>query len=135
MGPNAMGGQDFGWKLAEEVLVELKRIKRNGNTLQGIANNMGKAVNEINDTDILKHISDRTDVDDAPVAMDDDYSDEYEENVKRLEREGSKVDTRLEDARIEAEELGIDVTNYGENLNLIKARIAKEKRRIQSLQV
>jgi hypothetical protein len=131
MGPNAMGGQDFGWKLAEEVVVELRRIKRNPSVLQGIANNMGKALNEISDTDILKYISDHTDVDDAPIAMEDDFEEEYNANVRRLERETrDKVDPRMEDARIEAEDLGLDVSKYSSYALLRSAIVRAQSKQL-----
>jgi len=139
IGPNAMGGQDFGWKLAPEVLVELKRLRRDPATIQQIANNMSKTFNEINDIDLLKYISDRTDIDRAPVAMDDDFEDEYEAEVRHLEGKnklkpntdrGESVDMRLEDARIEAGELGLDISSYGDNLGLIRGAITRAKNKL-----
>lgn len=129
MSPNITQGQDFGWRLAPEVAVELKRIKRDPALLQQIANNMKKSVEELNEPDLLKYISDHTAVENAPVAMEGDYEDEYRAEIKRIEQEGSAVDTRLEDAKIAAMELGIDTTPYGDSARLINMAIGKFKKK------
>lgn len=84
-GPNAQNGQDFGWRLAPEVVVELKRIKKNTAILESIAIKFKKSVDELKETDILKYISDKTRVDDAPSGQEGDYEDEYMAEIRALE--------------------------------------------------
>jgi len=85
-GVNSQNGQDYGWRLAAEVVVELKRIKRNPETIERIAVAFRKNAEDIGDTDILKWISDHTPTDEAPVALEGDFEDEYVNEIRRLER-------------------------------------------------
>lgn len=84
--PNITQGQDFGWRLAPEVVVQMRRIKEDFNLLLQIANRFKKNVDELNDPDILMHISMTTDAEHAPVATQEDYTDEYNEEIRRIER-------------------------------------------------
>lgn len=85
LGPNALNGQDFGWRLAPEVVVEMRRIRENVSQMESIAIRTKKNIDEINDYDILVFISDKTDVESAPVAQKGDYSDKYVKEIMRLE--------------------------------------------------
>lgn len=87
-GPNALVGQDFGWRLAPEVVVEMRRIRNDPRRIQEIANNFQKPYNEVGETDILKYISDKTSVASAPVAIEGDYEDEYKAAIAKLEKAG-----------------------------------------------
>lgn len=86
-GPNVQQGQDFGWRLAPEVVVELKRIRQDYQKLMEIAQRYAKPVEDVNEPDILRYISDRTSWEDAPVAQEGDYSDEYAAEIRRLEQQ------------------------------------------------
>lgn len=81
--PNITQGQDFGWRLAPEVLVEAKRIAQDMNQLQIVATRFGKPLEEIRENDILAYISARTTPENAPVASTDDYQDAYDQEVRR----------------------------------------------------
>lgn len=89
--PNVSQGQDFGWRIAPEVVVELRRIKRNAEILKQIASNINKALNEVSEIDVLKYISDMTDLEVAPDVDPEDYEDEYRAEIKRLEKGLPKV--------------------------------------------
>lgn len=82
--PNITQGQDFGWRLAPEVVVEMKRIKQDVNLLQVIATRIQKALEDVTEPDILGYISARTTPENAPVAVSDDYQDVYDQEVRRL---------------------------------------------------
>ena len=84
--PNITQGQDFGWKLAPEVVVKMKQIKRDPRMIQEIAVRYGILTDSVGEPEILNYISDQTSADDAPVAMEADYTDEYDAEVRRLER-------------------------------------------------
>lgn len=86
-GPNVNQGQDFGWRLAPEVVVELKRIARNSALLQEIAVRYKRPLEDVGEKEILKYISDKTKAKDAPVAQDGDYEDTYRADIARLESE------------------------------------------------
>lgn len=84
-GPNAQYGQDFGWRLAPEVVVRMKRLRQDPETIERIARRYKKAEEDLTETDFLQYISEQTPVDDAPVAQEGDYEDEYMAEIRRLE--------------------------------------------------
>jgi hypothetical protein len=83
--PNVLQGQDFGWRLAPEVVVRLKRIKADMRTLERIAVRYAIPLENVDERAILKYISDMTAEEEAPVAQEADYSDEYEAEIRKLE--------------------------------------------------
>lgn len=89
-GPNANNGQDFGWRLAPEVVIQMRRIMRDELTLERIAARYKKPLDEIREIDVLTFISDTTKVENAPVAQDGDYNDQYYAEIKRLEESSSE---------------------------------------------
>jgi hypothetical protein len=86
--PNAYQGQDFGWRLAPAVHVAMKKIKQDYDELERIARRMSKPVEEVSESDILYHISNKTRLENAPVADVTDYQDEYDAQVRALEQAG-----------------------------------------------
>lgn len=91
--PNATFGQDFGWRLAPEVVVEMKRIKQDGSTLERIASRYRMQLEDLSEKEILQWISEKTDAKNAPVAGEADYTDEYNQEIRRLEKEANKSTT------------------------------------------
>lgn len=90
--PNVTQGQDFGWRLAPEVVVEMKQIKQDMNLLQVIAQRISRPIDEITEPDILTYISAKTAPDHAPVADDTDYQDIYDQEVRRQLQENEKAE-------------------------------------------
>jgi hypothetical protein len=90
LGPNAHQGQDFGWRLAPEVVIEMKRIKNDYRKLESIAVSRKKSVEELKDSDILRYISKQTLEEDAPIAQEGDYEEEYLAEISALERKSKK---------------------------------------------
>lgn len=91
--PNITQGQDFGWRLAPEVVVQMRKIKQDFNQLQAIASRYAMPVDAVGEPEILRYISDRTAPDHAQVAEDADYSDEYNEEIRRLEAKDTTDET------------------------------------------
>jgi hypothetical protein len=83
--PNVSQGQDFGWRLAPEVVVEMKQIKGDQNLMLNIAKMYNRPLEDVGEPEILAYISDKTRDEDAPVADDSDYTDEYQAEIRRLE--------------------------------------------------
>lgn len=92
-GPNANVGQDFGWRLAPAVVVELRQIKGDIDILDRIARRIKKSTEELTEPDLIDYISSKTSPENAPVAFDEDYSDEYNDEIRRLENKAKKVST------------------------------------------
>lgn len=89
--PNITQGQDFGWRMAPEVVVEMKRIKQDYPTLLQIAQRINKNVDELQESDILMYISAQSTPESAPVAQVADYQDDYDLEVRRLSEEQTKA--------------------------------------------
>jgi hypothetical protein len=96
--PNVLQGQDFGWRLAPEVVVRLKRIKADMRTLERIAVRYAIPLENVDERAILKYISDMTAEAEAPVAQEADYSDDYEAEIRELEtkEKAAKSSTKKE---------------------------------------
>jgi len=89
-GPNANNMQDFGWRLAPEVVIQMKRIKNDPEKILEIASRFRKSFDEVGDTDVLQYISLTTRTADAPVAQEADYEDEYRAEIAKLEKKSLK---------------------------------------------
>lgn len=96
LGVNARQGQDFGWRLAPEIVIQMRRIKEDYPKLMQIAQQFSKNVDELNDPDILHYISLQTSPEAAPIARQDDYQDVYDQEVRRQLQE-SETPTQTED--------------------------------------
>lgn len=91
--PNVSQGQDFGWRLAPAVVVEMKQIKQDPNILQQIATRINKPFEDITEPDVLGYISAKTAPQSAPVANNSDYSDVYDDEIRRLSRGDDETQT------------------------------------------
>jgi hypothetical protein len=91
--PNITQGQDMGWRMAPEVVIEMKHIKQDITALERIAARYRKALEDLNEVDILHWISDKTSLEAAPLADVNDYQDEYDASVRALEQAGKKAVT------------------------------------------
>jgi hypothetical protein len=87
--PNVSQGQDFGWRFAPEVVVEMKQIMADPAKIQEIANRFRIMYEDVGETDVLTWISNKTELMAAPVANSEDYSDDYAAEIKRLEAESA----------------------------------------------
>lgn len=92
LGPNAREGQDFGWRLAAEVVVEMRRIRQRPDEMVRIAATYNVLPEDVDDKRILQYISDKTSPDDAPVAQQGDYEEEYRDEIRRVENAAIKKD-------------------------------------------
>jgi hypothetical protein len=102
--PNVSQGQDFGWRLAPEVVVEMDAIKADPQLLLQIAQRYNRPLEDVGEPEILAYISDKTRDEDAPVAETGDYTDEYHAEIRRLKGiEDSPVAGSLTTDELEAE--------------------------------
>lgn len=83
--PNITQGQDFGWRLAPEVVVEMKKIKQDLPMLERIAARFKKALEDLNEIDILHYISNKTTLEAAPEVDVADFQDDYDRQIRSLE--------------------------------------------------
>src|SRR5258708_1606025 len=67
--PNITQGQDLGWRLAPEVVIEVKQKKQDLDKLERIASRYRKALEDLTEVDILHWISDKTKLEVAPIEI------------------------------------------------------------------
>lgn len=97
--PNIAQGQDFGWRLAPEVVVELNRIASDPDELQKVANRFRITPEDVTEYQIITFISRKTVEADAPVAKEGDYTDTYAKNIRKAEEKAqAKVEKPDTDA-------------------------------------
>lgn len=121
--PNITQGQDFGWRLAPEIVVEIKKLKQDPNQLVIIANRIGKPLEDVTEPDILSYVSARVTAENAPVASNEDYSDIYDNEIRRKLKE-SEADKAFSDA-----ENGVSPNaEPKESLADLEKRVALEER-------
>ncbi len=89
--PNITQGQDFGWRLAPEIVVEMKKIKQDMDMLERIARRFGKSVDDVVETDILTYISNKTKLEEAPQPEANQFEDEYDQQIRALEGKNDKT--------------------------------------------
>lgn len=119
--PNITQGQDFGWRLAPEVVVEMKKIKQDRRLLESIAHTYNRPLEDVGEPEILQYISDMTAPEDAAVAQDGDYTDEYEQEIRDLERSAK------EEAKAAASSETVTTTTT-ESLADLEKRVELEER-------
>lgn len=96
--PNITQGQDFGWRLAPEVVVEMEEILQDPIMLERIAAQRRIPLEDVGEKEVLTFISRRTDAENAPVANDIDNVDEYQKQIRdeRAKRDKAKKTTDSE---------------------------------------
>lgn len=124
--PNITQGQDFGWRLAPAVLVEMKEIKQNPMLLQQISITYQRPLEDIGEPDILTYISDKTARENAPVAEEDDYTDMYDQEVRRLTKE--QLDAKKKAATEAAAATVAQLAPQQESIADLQKRVELEER-------
>lgn len=91
--PNAMQGQDMGWRLAPETVIELERISSDPATLQTIAATFGILLESVSESDILTYISmqNREEITGAKVNT-RELQHQYEADIARLRERDLKIE-------------------------------------------
>jgi hypothetical protein len=87
--PNVNQGQDFGWRLAPETVVEIERIQQDPRLLESIAVQLGILPDSITETNILQYISAQNDrkvqgLEQTP----EDFQKQYEDDIRRIRDSG-----------------------------------------------
>lgn len=104
-GPNAHRGQDFGWRLAPETVVELERIQNDSEELHKICDIYDVLLENINEYHILKYISDKNDKEKTGEKNSEkDFSREYEKEIRQLKGD-DEGDVELKSDIMEEDEI------------------------------
>lgn len=101
--PNITQGQDFGWRLAPEVVVEMRQIKSDLTLMERIAARFKKGLEDLTEIDILTWISNKTTLEAAPEVDVADFQDDYERQVRLLEGKPEVSAGAMTDEELEAE--------------------------------
>lgn len=98
LSPNAgVRGQDFGWRLAPEVIAEMDLVREDYDTLERISKRIGAGIDDIRDFHILSYVADRSFAEDAKkarvnVPTSTDMEDDYRARVKAAK--GGKLEVQ-----------------------------------------
>lgn len=88
--PNALKGQDFGWRLSPETVVEMDRIRADQNTLNNIAAKNRVSPDEVTDAHVLKYIMHESTSDNTGVSKSDaDFESDYHKEIEQLRQQQS----------------------------------------------
>lgn len=93
-GPNAQGGQDFGWRLAPETVARMREIQSDQSALDRIKLNFQLA-DEPKNTDILRWISlqDSREEQGATQEQAVDFERQYQDEIRAIEDRSAKSKT------------------------------------------
>jgi hypothetical protein len=88
MSPNALKGQDFGWRLAPEIVDKIETLKTDLPTLTNLSRNIGVPIDELRDFHLLNYIAEQEFAAEALRVRQSGESNvheqSYEERVKAL---------------------------------------------------
>ena len=86
--PNALKGQDFGWRLAPEIVAQMDRIKGDVNQMDLLSRRIGVAMDDIRDFHVLNYIAEMEFAAEAmreqAAASKTVYEEEYEARLRKL---------------------------------------------------
>jgi hypothetical protein len=88
LSPNASKGQDFGWRLAPELVVKIDEMSQDPETLDRISRALGVGVDEISIIHIVQYLSSRDDLAqktaDIQRARNPEFKQAYDAKVEAL---------------------------------------------------
>lgn len=87
LSPNAgVRGQDFGWRLAPEVVAEMTAVRQDYETMENISKRIGVPIDEIKDFHVLNYVAEKDFAKDAmkarTVSVSPAFEDDYRARVK-----------------------------------------------------
>ena len=102
LSPNALKGQDFGWRLAPEIVAKMDEVKSDPQTLDMLARRIGVSIDDVRDFHILNYVAEQDFAADAVAARakadETAFEREYEDRLRALREKASseKVDSTEE---------------------------------------
>lgn len=89
-GPNARKGQDFGWRLAPEIVVMLRKILADERKRLDIAKRYNLSLENVGEKEVLRYISEVNTPNDGAAEQEADYTDQYEQEIRDLSKPKTK---------------------------------------------
>lgn len=93
MHTNSNKGQDFGWRLSEEIVLKIDEMRTDIQLLERMADRTGIPVDELTTINLVQEISRQQDIEErtakARAERDSEYKQEYEARIEKL-REAKK---------------------------------------------
>lgn len=112
--PNITQGQDFGWRLAPETVVEMQNIMRSPRQMESIAVQAGIIPDNITESDVLAWIANKEDKKAQGMeTSNEDFKSKYEAEIARLQATGqadSKEAIIPEEKKVETETPQVQVS-------------------------
>lgn len=99
LSPNALRGQDFGWRLAPDVVAEMERVRGDYEKMDTLARRIGVSVDDIRDFHILNYVADMRFNAAAMEAANrnnknNNYQEEYDKRLKEIREGKQPVETK-----------------------------------------
>lgn len=92
---NSNKGQDFGWRLAPEIVAKMDQVRTSPDKLDQISRNVGVSIDDIRDFHILDFVASQDFAIDAMAAREKErstvYEEEYNERLKALRENAQPV--------------------------------------------
>lgn len=132
LSPNAgVRGQDFGWRLAPEVIAEMEAVRGDFELLDRISRRIGIGIDDIRDFHILSYVADRSFAEDAKrarvnVPTSTDLEDDYRARVKAA-KQGSNPEVLKVTTPVEEQSFKVTTTKDDANVKLEVPTTKKEK--------
>jgi hypothetical protein len=132
LSPNAgIRGQDFGWRLAPEVIAEMELVRNDYDSLERISKRLGVGIDDIRDFHILSYVAERSFAEDAKAARANqpapsDLEDDYRARVKAA-KQGTNPDVVKVTAPVEAQNFTVTTTKDDASVKLEVPTTKKEK--------
>lgn len=105
LSPNAgVRGQDFGWRLAPEVVAEMEAVRQDYALLDSISKRIGVPVDELKDFHILNYVAEKDFAKDAIKARQQLPNDQLEEDYRARVKAAKQSAVPVEEASATIEE-------------------------------
>lgn len=124
---NISQGQDFGWRLAPSVVVEMKRIMSDRKMMTEIARHYDKILDELKEYDVLYYMSELDDLKKQSDNPPEDHSDAYYDEIRALERKNA-IDAQIDHAMPDPIAAPETTTTTTESLADLEKRVELEER-------
>lgn len=101
LSPNAVKGQDMGWRLAPEIVVRIEEIRQNPEKLEKISQDFKIPIDDLTDTDLLWYISGEDTKVGRIADPKKDFTEEYNSEIRRAKNPNAPRAKTEEEIRAE----------------------------------
>lgn len=128
MSPNALKGQDFGWRLSPEIKHRIEQIKGDMETLDMLSKRIGISIDDIRDFHIVNYIAEQEFAQEALQQKAAKETTKYEEDYNaRLQRLRKSEGDSKSDAKAETDNSGLKPSKDDGTTDTSNAKLEEPK--------